>query len=159
MPGIGFTMASCSAYMIMNGVMIRGVSAGSNQVGASEMWTPQVICPSGAARDGVGVSHVTAERSVASAARTHRFSNGADRLIVISSSRVASFGTSAQRKGTGTREWRDYRACATGRATRRGSTRAIITPLSGARPPPLGTRSEARSEEHTSELQSLAYLV
>src|SRR5437667_2158140 len=49
MPGIGFTMASCSAYMIMNGVMIPGVSAGSNQVGASEMWTPQVICPSGAA--------------------------------------------------------------------------------------------------------------
>src|SRR3989442_12890700 len=113
-------MASCRAYMIMNGVMIPGVSAGSNQVGASEVWTPQVICPSGAARDGVGVSHVTAERSVASAARTHRFSNGADRLIVISSSRVASFGTSAQRKGTGTREWRDYRAWATGRATRRG---------------------------------------
>src|SRR5438046_1562083 len=112
-------MASCSAYMIMNGVMIPGVSAGSNQVGASEMWTPQVICPSGAARDGVGVSHVTAERSVASAARTHRFSNGADRLMVISSSRVASFGTSAQGKGTGTREWRDYRACATVRATRR----------------------------------------
>src|SRR5438094_6299026 len=119
MPGIGFTMASCSAYMIMNGVMIPGVSAGSNQVGASEMWTPQVICPSGAARDGVGVSHVTAERSVASAARTHRFSNGADRLMVTSSSRVASFGTSAQGKGTGSREWRDYRACATVRATRR----------------------------------------
>src|SRR5438093_11497594 len=112
-------MASCSAYMIMNGVMIPGVSARSNQVGASEMWTPQVICPSGAARDGVGVSHVTAERSVARAARTHRFSNGADRLMVISSSRVASFGTSAQGKGTGTREWRDYRACATVRATRR----------------------------------------
>src|SRR5438132_7122635 len=118
-PGIGFTTASCSAYMIMNGVMIPGVSAGSNQVGASEMWTPQVICPSGAARDGVGVSHVTAERSVASAARTHRFSNGAARLMVIASSRVASFGTSAQGKGTGTREWRDYRACATVRATRR----------------------------------------
>src|SRR5215471_11039903 len=33
----------------MNGVMIPEVSAGSNQVGASEMWTAQVICPSGAA--------------------------------------------------------------------------------------------------------------
>src|SRR5437667_11858741 len=33
----------------MNGVTIPGVSAGSNHVGASEMWTPQVIWPSGAA--------------------------------------------------------------------------------------------------------------
>src|SRR5262245_28478905 len=33
----------------MNGVMIPEVSAGSNQVGASEMWTPQVTWPSGAA--------------------------------------------------------------------------------------------------------------
>ena len=29
----------------MNGVMMPGVSAGSNQVGASEMWTPQVTVP------------------------------------------------------------------------------------------------------------------
>src|SRR5262245_16848547 len=33
----------------MNGVMIPEVSAGSNQVGASEIWTAHVICPSGAA--------------------------------------------------------------------------------------------------------------
>src|SRR6185503_9365708 len=32
----------------MNGVMIPGASAGSNQVGANEMWTPQVIWPSAA---------------------------------------------------------------------------------------------------------------
>jgi hypothetical protein len=33
----------------MNGVMIPEVSAGSNHVGASEMCTAQLICPSGAA--------------------------------------------------------------------------------------------------------------
>src|SRR5215472_7801966 len=33
----------------MNGVMMPGVSAGSNQVGASETWMPQVSCPSGSA--------------------------------------------------------------------------------------------------------------
>src|SRR6267142_1480634 len=32
----------------MNGVMIPEVSAGSNHVGASEMWTAQVICPADA---------------------------------------------------------------------------------------------------------------
>src|SRR4029453_9481701 len=32
----------------MKGVMIPDVSAGSNHVGASEMWTGQVICPAGA---------------------------------------------------------------------------------------------------------------
>ena len=31
--GIGFTIASCSAYRTMKGVMMPGVSAGSNQVG------------------------------------------------------------------------------------------------------------------------------
>src|SRR5207302_4532973 len=44
-PGIGFTTASCNAYSTMNGVMIPGVSAGSNQVGANEICTPQVSCP------------------------------------------------------------------------------------------------------------------
>src|SRR5436190_23257613 len=38
----------------MNGVAMPGVSAGSNQVGASEMWIPQVIWPSGAAATGPG---------------------------------------------------------------------------------------------------------
>src|SRR6516165_7573714 len=46
---MGFTMASCSAYITMKGVMIPGVSAGSNHVGANEMCTPQVSCPSGLA--------------------------------------------------------------------------------------------------------------
>ncbi len=36
LPGSGFTIASCSAYSTTNGVMIPDVSAGSNQVGASE---------------------------------------------------------------------------------------------------------------------------
>jgi len=40
---------SCSAYSTTNGVMIPDVSAGSNQVGASEKCTAQVIWPSGAA--------------------------------------------------------------------------------------------------------------
>src|SRR5688500_9553714 len=49
LPGIGFAMASCSAYITMKGVMMPGVSAGSNHVGAIEMWTPHVTSPSGAA--------------------------------------------------------------------------------------------------------------
>jgi len=44
---IGFTSASCSAYKTIQGVMIPGVSAGSNQVGASVVCTPQVNCPCG----------------------------------------------------------------------------------------------------------------
>src|SRR2546426_789604 len=42
LPGSGFTIASCSAYSTTNGVMIPDVSAGSNQVGASEKCTAQV---------------------------------------------------------------------------------------------------------------------
>jgi hypothetical protein len=34
LPGIGFTIASWSAYRNMNGVMSPGVSAGSKSVGA-----------------------------------------------------------------------------------------------------------------------------
>src|SRR5436853_6143649 len=40
----------------MNGVTIPGVSAGSNHVGASEMWTPQVTWPSGRASGGPGAA-------------------------------------------------------------------------------------------------------
>ena len=47
LPGIGFTMPSCSAYSTMKGVMMPGVSAGSNQVGASDTWTAQVSWPCG----------------------------------------------------------------------------------------------------------------
>src|SRR5258708_1933266 len=46
---MGFTSASCSAYKTIHGVMIPGVSAGSNQVGASVVCTPQVNCPCGPA--------------------------------------------------------------------------------------------------------------
>ena len=51
----------------MNGVMIAGVSAGSNQVGASEMCTPQVSCPSGAAARFRQAPRLTASRAAASA--------------------------------------------------------------------------------------------
>ena len=47
LPGIGFTMPSCSAYSTMKGVMMPGVSAGSNQVGASDTWIAQVSWPCG----------------------------------------------------------------------------------------------------------------
>ena len=40
----------------MNGVTMPGVSAGSNHVGASEMWTPHVIWPSGAAAAGTAAA-------------------------------------------------------------------------------------------------------
>src|SRR4051812_39395624 len=46
-PGIGFSIASCRAYITRNGVMIPAVSAGSNHVGASEMCTPMVNWPAG----------------------------------------------------------------------------------------------------------------
>src|SRR5688572_21651106 len=40
----------------MNGVMIPGVSAGSNHVGASETWTAHVSCPSAGAALARGAS-------------------------------------------------------------------------------------------------------
>src|SRR5262249_58412945 len=49
LPGNGFSIASCSAYITMKGVMMPGVSAGSNQVGASDICTPQVSWPLAAA--------------------------------------------------------------------------------------------------------------
>src|SRR2546430_12646955 len=52
LPGIGFTSASCSAYMIMNGVISAAVSAGSSQRVASVTWTPHVIVPAGWAAAG-----------------------------------------------------------------------------------------------------------
>src|SRR5262249_58499620 len=50
----------------MNGVAIPVVSAGSNEMGAREMWMAHVICPSGAAPAGA------ATRSTTSAARRER---------------------------------------------------------------------------------------
>src|SRR5215471_11464101 len=49
----------------MNGVTIPGVSAGSNHVGASEMWTSQVTWPSGAAAAGApAVIEISSTRTV-----------------------------------------------------------------------------------------------
>ena len=44
-PGIGFTIASCSAYMTMNGVLNASVSAGSSQRAASVTCSAQRISP------------------------------------------------------------------------------------------------------------------
>src|SRR5437899_1430968 len=52
-------MASWIAYRIMKGVMRPWVSAGSNQVGASEMCTPHVSWPSGAAAAGAATANTT----------------------------------------------------------------------------------------------------
>src|SRR2546426_12485653 len=58
---MGFTRASWRAYKNMNGVIIPGVSAGSNQVGDKVTCTPTVNCPLGwavacATRQGQSVS-------------------------------------------------------------------------------------------------------
>src|SRR5215472_10841530 len=55
----------------MNGVMIPEVSAGSNQVGASEIWAPQVSCPSGTAAEPKRGTPAT-KPSAASARRSRR---------------------------------------------------------------------------------------
>ena len=44
-PGMGFTSASCSAYMTMNGVLNASVSAGSSQRAASVTCSAQRISP------------------------------------------------------------------------------------------------------------------
>src|SRR5262245_34444341 len=49
LPGIALAIASCIAYISMKGVMMPEVSAGSNQMGASETCEPMVSWPSGAA--------------------------------------------------------------------------------------------------------------
>src|SRR5262249_54848313 len=58
------------AYITMKGVMIPGVSAGSNHVGANEMCTPQVSCPSGlAARAEPGAPNIRARTARARTCR------------------------------------------------------------------------------------------
>src|SRR5262249_60489010 len=56
LPGIGFSMASWSAYRTMKGVMSPGVSAGSNKVGARVKWSAQVIWPAGASARALGAT-------------------------------------------------------------------------------------------------------
>ena len=45
--GIGFSIASCTAYMTMNGVLNASVSAGSSQRAARVTWSAQRISPDG----------------------------------------------------------------------------------------------------------------
>src|SRR5439155_3480225 len=56
LPGSAFSIASWSPYSTMNGVTIPGVSAGSNHVGESEMWTGQLTWASGAAAAGTAAT-------------------------------------------------------------------------------------------------------
>src|SRR5882724_5895138 len=84
-PGIGFTRASCIAYSIMNGVMTDGVSAGSNQVGASEMCTAHVSSPSGAATAGAATrraARATARTLMSSPPRDQAPEHGAVRKAI-----------------------------------------------------------------------------
>src|SRR5207237_370451 len=65
----------------MNGVMIPGVSAGSNQVGASVTWMPQVSCPAGAAPNAsLGAPAI---KLAAVSARSSRRDTGARSLLEI----------------------------------------------------------------------------
>src|SRR5262245_34785969 len=56
----------------MKGVTMPGVSAGSNHVGASEMWTPQVICPAGCvARAGSTEAFAASSRTLTAVAHQY----------------------------------------------------------------------------------------
>src|SRR5438093_12654911 len=57
LPGIGLTSASWVADRTMNGVPWM-LSAGSNHVGTSVVWTAHVICPSGPAPAGTAATRV-----------------------------------------------------------------------------------------------------
>src|SRR5262245_40685125 len=56
----------------MKGVMIPGVSAGSNHVGASEMCMPQVICPAGCVARAGSMDALAASTRTPSAVAHHR---------------------------------------------------------------------------------------
>src|SRR5262245_46950171 len=65
---MGFTRASWRAYKNMNGVIMPGVSAGTNQVGDRLTCTPTVNCPLGwaaawATRQGQSVSPAAPPRA------------------------------------------------------------------------------------------------
>src|SRR5687767_8419481 len=60
--------------------MIPGVSAGSNQVGAIETCTPQVICPSGAAATG-GTTTITQNTAARVSGRRRRRGRVMDDLL------------------------------------------------------------------------------
>src|SRR4051794_26437542 len=82
-------MPSCSAYSTMKGVRMPGVSAGSNQVGASDTWIAQVSWPCGTpAKASRG-----AETAAAPAAAPARIS----RRVIPKPSRIATGVPVAQR--------------------------------------------------------------
>src|SRR5215510_2407518 len=128
----------------MNGVMMPGVSAGSNQVGPKEMWTAQVISPSAAAVIVAGQSPRSAAHATAASGATADL--GLCPLIAGSSSSRKRCGTSCSMRERSTlrrcprvpdnaehcqcrvavprdewrrRRWRARRHCDTVTATRR----------------------------------------
>src|SRR6187551_3220479 len=60
--GIAFSIASCMAYSIMNGVMMPAVSAGSNQVGARETCEAMRNSPCGDAWVARGTAPIAAAK-------------------------------------------------------------------------------------------------
>src|SRR5258708_18123890 len=79
----------------MYGVIIPGDSAGSNQVGASVMWTPHVSCPSGAAPERPGASRTAQETRVTRTARYRVRSTGTGRFTMVTSRSAAIIGDPA----------------------------------------------------------------
>src|SRR5258708_33396711 len=79
----------------MYGVIIPGDSAGSNQVGASVMWTPHVSCPSGAAPERPGASRTAQETRVTRTARYRVRSTGTGRFTMVTSRSEAIIGDPA----------------------------------------------------------------
>src|SRR3954453_8213611 len=82
-------MPSCNAYSTMKGVRMPGVSAGSNQVGASDTWIAQVSWPCGSpAKASCGAA--TAAAPAAAPARISR-------RVIPKPSRIATGVPVAQR--------------------------------------------------------------
>src|SRR2546425_6653490 len=74
------------------------------------------------------------------------------------SSTVTVSSLPTRRKALGTKG-RPGRGCATAKRLAPGTTKPITRPPEMSAPVFKNSRREGRSEEHTSELQSLAYLV
>ncbi len=67
--GIGFTSASCRAYMTMNGVISASVSAVSSQQVAKVTCTPHVIVPLGSAPIAIALVESSASRTAGTTIR------------------------------------------------------------------------------------------
>src|SRR6266508_4537543 len=79
----------------MYGVMMPGVSAGSNQVGAIDTWTAQVSYPSGAAGADVGPSD---PRSNSATTRGNATRRVMESLLCIANVTGASRGMTLERR-------------------------------------------------------------